>query len=47
MPKDPYALLRALLRAEAARDARADKAAGPPVKNHRTPPAPQDHRNGR
>ncbi|MFJ8823700.1 hypothetical protein ACIREE_18170 [Streptomyces sp. NPDC102467] len=47
MPKDPYALLRALLRAEAARDARADAAAGPPVKKRRTPPAPQDDRNGR
>ena len=43
MPKDPYALLRALLRAEAARDARADKAPqGPEEQNLRTPPAPQE-----
>ncbi|WP_420034633.1 hypothetical protein ACN2WE_21020 [Streptomyces sp. cg28] len=29
MPKDPYALLRALLRAEAARDARAHQSPEP------------------
>ncbi|GAA2314753.1 hypothetical protein OKJ48_04920 [Streptomyces kunmingensis] len=45
MPKDPYALLRALMRAEAARDTRAAKAAAPAAKNRRAP-APQD-KNGR
>lgn len=43
MPKDPYALLRALLRAEAARDARAAKAPERPATGpHRTPTAPQE-----
>ncbi|MFJ9039921.1 hypothetical protein ACIRF8_25430 [Streptomyces sp. NPDC102406] len=46
MPKDPYALLRALLRAEAARDARAAQAPAPPARNDRQTPAPQD-KNGR
>ncbi|MFI7388316.1 hypothetical protein [Streptomyces sp. NPDC049813] len=46
MPKDPYTLLRALLRAEAARDTRAAKAAAPPAKDPRGTRAPQE-KNGR
>ncbi|MEV3852970.1 hypothetical protein AB0J38_01405 [Streptomyces sp. NPDC050095] len=43
MPKDPYALLRALLRAEAARDARPEKTPEPPTPdNHRTPQPPRE-----
>ncbi|WP_394432602.1 hypothetical protein [Streptomyces sp. SGAir0957] len=48
MPKDPYALLRALVRAEAARDSRARKAsprektAPPPMGPVRAQAAPQD-----
>ncbi|MGY0025138.1 hypothetical protein ACVHNB_40035 [Streptomyces sp. YJ-C3] len=43
MPKDPYALLRALLRAEAARDSRADKTRRrPDERSLRTSPAPQE-----
>ncbi|MEV5607189.1 hypothetical protein [Streptomyces sp. NPDC052225] len=38
MPKDPYALLRALLRAEAARDARATKPPAPPAKTRTSAP---------
>ncbi|MET9493866.1 hypothetical protein [Streptomyces sp. NPDC006552] len=42
MPKDPYALLRALLRAEAARDSRAAAATPPPAKNSRDSRPPQE-----
>ncbi|MYW63850.1 hypothetical protein GTY65_07160 [Streptomyces sp. SID8379] len=43
MPKDPYALLRALLRAEAARDSRADQRSQErPAPQDRTPQAHQE-----
>ncbi|WP_203645654.1 hypothetical protein, partial [Streptomyces sp. SID14478] len=38
MPKDPYALLRALLRAEAARDARANRSPEPKAPDHHNRP---------
>ncbi|MFD8571195.1 hypothetical protein [Streptomyces sp. NPDC057694] len=41
MPKDPYALLRALLRAEAARDARAHRSQEPSPARKRSPQAHQ------
>ncbi|WP_338698206.1 hypothetical protein V2W30_19370 [Streptomyces sp. Q6] len=41
MPKDPYALLRALLRAEAARDARTQQRPRP-LRDDRTPTAPPE-----
>ncbi|MER5947594.1 hypothetical protein ABT127_16145 [Streptomyces sp. NPDC001904] len=41
MPKDPYALLRALLRAEAARDARAHQSPEPAPTRKRSAQGPQ------
>ncbi|WP_353943680.1 hypothetical protein ABII15_19905 [Streptomyces sp. HUAS MG91] len=46
MPKDPYALLRALLRAEAARDARAHQSPEPSAPRERSPQNPPKRTTG-